>query len=40
MESLNTESQLIIEEIQGDTLTPISIYQRLKEKRNFYLKAL
>ena len=36
MESLNTESQLIVEEIQGDTLTPISIYQRLARKKEIF----
>lgn len=31
---------LLIDEIQGDTLTPIGIYQRLSAKRNSCLKAL
>ena len=39
MGSLNTESQLIVEEIQGDTLTPISIYQRLQGKKKFLLES-
>ena len=40
MGSLNTESQLIVEEIQGDTLTPFLFIKGYKEQRSFYLKAL
>lgn len=39
MDSLITESQLMIEEIQGDTLTPISIFQRLQGKKKFLLES-
>ncbi|WP_428908558.1 anthranilate synthase component I [Niallia sp. Krafla_26] len=39
MESLNTETKLIIVEIQGDTLTPISIFQRLQGKKKFLLES-
>src|SRR6476469_5997532 len=39
MGSFNTESQLIVEEIQGDTLTPISIYQRLTGRKKFLLES-
>ena len=39
MGSLNIKSQLIVEEIQGDTLTPISIYQRLQGKKKFLLES-
>ncbi|WP_394232427.1 anthranilate synthase component I [Niallia oryzisoli] len=37
-EELSTEG-LIIEEIEGDTLTPISIYQKLKGKKKFLLES-
>ena len=39
MGSFNSDSQLIVEEIQGDTLTPISIYQRLQGKKKFLLES-
>lgn len=37
-EELSSEG-LIIEEIEGDTLTPISIYQRLKGNKKFMLES-
>ncbi|WP_071395237.1 anthranilate synthase component I [Bacillus tuaregi] len=37
-EELSSEA-LIIEEIEGDTLTPISIYQRLKGEKKFLLES-
>ena len=39
MKPLNIESELIIEEIEGDTLTPISIYQRLAGSKKFLLES-
>ena len=39
MKPLSEESQLIIEEIEGDTLTPISIYQRLTGRKKFLLES-
>ncbi len=39
MKPLNIESELIIEEIEGDTLTPISIYQRLAGAKKFLLES-
>ena len=33
------ETNLIIEEVEGDTLTPISIYQRLSGKKKFLLES-
>ena len=35
MRPLNRRIKLIVEEIEGDTLTPISIYQRLRKKEIF-----
>lgn len=34
-----TEKELIVEQLQGDVLTPISIYQRLKGKKKFLLES-
>lgn len=34
-----TKRKIVIESIQGDTLTPISIYQRLKGKKKFLLES-
>jgi len=39
MKPLNIETELIIEEIEGDTLTPISIYQRLIGNKKFLLES-
>lgn len=39
MKPLSTDTNLIIVEIQGDTLTPISIYQRLQGKKKFLLES-
>lgn len=39
MKPLNIESELIIEEIEGDTLTPISIYQRIAGSKKFLLES-
>ena len=39
MKPLSEESQLIIEEIEGDTITPISIYQRLTGRKKFLLES-
>src|SRR6478735_8896102 len=39
MKPLNKETELIVEEIEGDTLTPISIYQRLTGKKKFLLES-
>ena len=39
MKPLNIESEFIIEEIEGDTLTPISIYQRLTGSKKFLLES-
>ncbi len=39
MRPLSEKSQLIIEEIEGDTLTPISIYQRLTGRKKFLLES-
>ena len=39
MKPLSEELQLIIEEIEGDTLTPISIYQRLTGRKKFLLES-
>ena len=36
MKPLNKEIKLIIEEIEGDTLTPISIYQRLTGRKEVF----
>ena len=39
MRPLSEKSELIIEEIEGDTLTPISIYQRLTGRKKFLLES-
>ena len=39
MKQISTLDKLIIEEIQGDTLTPISIYQKLQGKKKFLLES-
>ncbi|WP_338473118.1 anthranilate synthase component I [Niallia sp. XMNu-256] len=39
MEPISTETNLIIVEIQGDTLTPITVYQRLQGKKKFLLES-
>ncbi|MCQ6274220.1 anthranilate synthase component I [Bacillus sp. V3B] len=39
MKPLYTETELIIEEIEGDTLTPITIYQRLTGEKKFLLES-
>ncbi len=39
MEPLSTNTNLTIVEIQGDTLTPITIYQRLQGKKKFLLES-
>ena len=36
MGSLNTKSQLIVEEIQGDTLTPISDLSKAARKKEIF----
>lgn len=39
MESMINKKKLIVREIEGDTLTPISIYQSLKGKKKFLLES-
>lgn len=39
MKSMINEKLLIVKEIEGDTLTPISIYQSLKGKKKFLLES-
>lgn len=39
MESMANTKKLLIKEIEGDTLTPISIYQSLKGKKKFLLES-
>lgn len=39
MESMINKKKLIVKEIEGDTLTPISIYQSLKGKKKFLLES-
>ena len=39
MKPLHLKTELMIEEIEGDTLTPISIYQRLTGSKKFLLES-
>lgn len=39
MQPLMNQAKLIVREIAGDTLTPISIYQSLKGKKKFLLES-
>lgn len=39
MKSMINEKNIIVKEIEGDTLTPISIYQSLKGKKKFLLES-
>ena len=39
MKSMVNKKRLIVREIEGDTLTPISIYQSLKGKKKFLLES-
>lgn len=39
MKPLKIDTDLIIEEMEGDTLTPISIYQRIEGKKKFLLES-
>ncbi len=39
MESMVNKKKIIVKEIEGDTLTPISIYQSLKGKKKFLLES-
>jgi anthranilate synthase component I len=39
MKPLHIETELMIEEIEGDTLTPITIYQRLTGEKKFLLES-